>query len=273
MPVRSAPNPIDAVGSRHKPAGPDARIVSLVPSVTELLFSLGLGGNVVGRTAFCIHPKPAVRKVKSLGGTKRIDFKKLKAAKPTHVVVNVDENPKGMVEQIAATGAEIVVTHPIEVEDNVPLYRMLGAIFGRAAEAEALVAQFEGALADVERRAATLPNRNVLYLIWKDPWMTVSADTYIARMLARIRWQTMGHDPKRRYPEIALDEALLSQADVVLLSSEPFPFKDRHVAELAERFPAHAAKFRAIDGELVSWYGSRAIEGLRYLADLAEGRA
>lgn len=260
----------DAVGVRHAPAGPDARIVSLVPSVTELLFALDLGANLVGRTAFCIHPRPAVRKVKSLGGTKKIDFEKLRAANPTHAIVNVDENPKSMVDEIAATGAEIVVTHPIEVEDNVPLYRMLGAIFGRADEAEALVAQFESALADVDRRAAALPDRNVLYLIWKDPWMTVSADTYIARMLARIRWRTMSHDPERRYPEVALDEALLSRADIVLLSSEPFPFKDRHVAELAERFPAHAAKFRTVDGGLVSWYGSRAVEGLRYLADLAE---
>ena len=100
--------------------------------------------------------------------------------------------------------------------------------------------------------------------------MTVSADTYIARMLARIRWRTMGHDPKRRYPEVALDETLLAGADLILLSSEPFPFKQHHVAELAERFPAHAAKFRTIDGGLVSWYGSRAIEGLRYLADLAK---
>ena len=262
--------PADAVGVRHAPAGPDARIVSLVPSVTELLFALGLGANVVGRTAFCIHPKPAVRKVKSLGGTKKIDFAKLRVANPTHVVVNVDENPKGMVDEIAATGAEIVVTHPIEVEDNVALYRLLGAIFGRADEAEALVATFESALADVDRCAAALPERNVLYLIWKEPSMTVSADTYIARMLARIRWRTMGHDPKRRYPEVALDETLLAGADLILLSSEPFPFKQHHVAELAERFPAHAAKFRTIDGGLVSWYGSRAIEGLRYLADLAK---
>lgn len=261
---------IDAVGARHAPAGPDARIVSLVPSVTELLFALGLGTNVVGRTAFCVHPRPAVRKVKSLGGTKRIDFEKLKAANPTHVVVNVDENPKSMVNDIAATGAEVVVTHPIGVEDNVALYRLLGAIFDRPSEAEALVAKFQSALFDVDRRAATLIEKNVLYLIWKDPWMTVSADTYIARMLARVRWRTMCHDPARRYPEVALDENLLADADRVLLSSEPFPFKDRHLRELAERFPAHAAKFRPIDGELVSWYGSRAIEGLRYLADLAE---
>lgn len=263
----------DAVGVRHAPAGADARIVSLVPSVTELLFALGLGANLVGRTAFCVRPKSDVKKVKSLGGTKKIDFEKLRAARPTHVVVNVDENPKGMVEDIAATGAEIVVTHPIEVEDNVALYRLLGAIFGRAEAAEALAAQFESALADADRRAATLPERNVLYLIWKEPWMTVSADTYIARMLARVRWRTMGHDPGRRYPEVALDEKLLADADMVLLSSEPFPFKDRHIRELVERFPAHAAKFRPIDGGLVSWYGNRAIEGLRYLAERAESAA
>lgn len=260
---------VDAVGVRHRPAPPDARIVSLVPSVTELLFALGLGPNVVGRTAFCVHPRPAVKKVPSLGGTKKIDFDKLAAARPTHVVVNVDENPKSMVDRIADTGAEIVVTHPIDVEDNIPLYRTMGAVFGREAAAAGLVRDLETAMAEADAAAARLPRRDVLYLIWKDPWMTVSADTYISRMLAKVGWRTLGHDPGVRYPEVALDDATLERADLILLSSEPFPFKDRHARDLAAQFPAHAEKFMRIDGGLVSWYGSRAIDGVRYVAGLA----
>jgi ABC-type Fe3+-hydroxamate transport system substrate-binding protein len=254
---------------RHAPAGADARIVSLVPSVTELLFDLGLGAQVVGRTAFCVHPQPAVKKARSVGGTKQVNVEKLAGLKPTHVIVNVDENPKTMVEAIAALGPKIVVTHPIEVVDNVALYRLMGSLFGRAAEAEALVARFEERLAALQARAVSLPERRVLYLIWRAPWMTVSADTYIARMLALVHWRTLCHDPKVRYPTIALTEALLAETDLVLFSSEPFPFKEGHIQDFRAAFPAHAPKARAIDGQRVSWYGSRAILGLDYLADFA----
>jgi ABC-type Fe3+-hydroxamate transport system substrate-binding protein len=259
---------IDAAGVRHAPAE-DARIVSLVPSVTELLFDLGLGERVVGRTAFCVHPQPAVKKAKSVGGTKQVNFEKLKGLAPTHVIVNVDENPKAMVEAIAALGPTIVVTHPIEVEDNVALYRLMGGLFGRAAEAEALAARFEERLAALKERAAGWPERRVLYLIWREPWMTISADTYIARMLALVNWQTLAHDPKVRYPTIAMTDALLDAADWVLFSSEPFPFQERHIDEFRAAFPKHAHKARAIDGQRVSWYGSRAILGLDYIGDLA----
>jgi ABC-type Fe3+-hydroxamate transport system substrate-binding protein len=267
------PDPLtDAAGRRHAPAGADARVVSLVPSVTELLFDLGLGERVVGRTAFCVRPA-AAKKAKSVGGTKQVNFAKLAALRPSHVVVNVDENPKGMVEAIAATGPAVVVTHPIEVADNVKLYRLLGALFGRAAEAEALVARFAERLAALRARAAAWPEKRVLYMIWREPWMTVSADTYIARMLALANWRTLCHDPATRYPRIALTAALLADSDLVLFSSEPFPFQESHIEEFRRAFPAHAAKARPIDGQLVSWYGSRAIAGLDYLSDLAASLA
>lgn len=272
----ASPDPhtlIDAAGVSHRPAGADARIVSLVPSVTELLFDLGFGAQVVGRTAFCVHPAPAVKKVKSVGGTKQVNLEKLAGLAPTHVIVNVDENPKAMVAAIAALGPTIVVTHPIEVTDNVALYRLLGGLFGHTAEAETLVARFEERLAALRARAAGWPERRVLYLIWRDPWMTVSADTYIARLLALVNWQTLAHDPRVRYPTIELGEALLGQADLVLFSSEPFPFKERHIEEFRAAFPKHAHKAQPIDGQRVSWYGSRAILGLDYLGDLAASLA
>jgi len=259
----------DAAGTAHAPAGDGARIVSLVPSITELLFDLGLEGALVGRTAFCVHPVERIRSVRSVGGTKQVNFEKLRRAAPTHVIVNIDETPRDLAEEIAGMGITVVVTHPIEVRDNIALYRLMGAVFGRTAEAEALTAEFEGAYAEVRRVAEALSERRVLYLIWKEPWMTVSADTYIARMLALIRWTTIGHDPDIRYPAIEMSDVLLRGTDLVLFSSEPFPFTDRHVAEFAETFPDHAAKAHMIDAQMTSWYGSRAVAGLRYLGALA----
>jgi len=175
--------PRDAVGVRHPPA-PHARIVSLVPSLTELLFDLGLGASLVGRTAYCVHPVPAVRKIPAIGGTKRANLKKLLARAPTHALVNVDETPKALADCLADAGVSVVVTHPIAVDDNLEIYRLLGSIFCREAEAAALGDRFRKRRRSLGERAQFLPERRVLYLIWKRPWMTISADTYVSNMLA-----------------------------------------------------------------------------------------
>ena len=259
---------IDAIGTRHTPA-PEARIISLVPSLTELLFDLGLGSQVVGRTGWCVHPSPQVRQVKSLGGPKRINLRKFAALAPTHAVLNIDENPKEMSEQIARLGVCPVVTHPIAPEDNLALYRLFGGLFGREREAAALTERFAQASARLGMAAKTLPIRRVLYLIWMNPWMTVSADTYISRLLAAANWTTLGHDPNQRYPNIELDERRVAEADLILFATEPFPFQERHVAEFIRRFPGAAGKAHLVGGDMLSWYGSRAIPGLDYLRELA----
>jgi len=255
----------DAAGVRHEPA-PAARIVSLVPSLTELLFDLGLGDQVVGRTAFCIHPAGRVRAAKSVGGTKTVRLEKLRRLEPTHVLVNVDETPRALAQELAAEGWTVVVTHPIEVADNLPLYRLIGGLFDRVREAEELCRRFEDAHAALQQAAAAQPAQRVLYLIWKDPWMTVSRDTYVSRMLALAGLHTLPAVSEARYPVIALDEALLEACEQILFATEPFPFGERHLDQFRARRPAHADKARLIDGEMVSWYGSRAIAGLAYLA-------
>jgi ABC-type Fe3+-hydroxamate transport system substrate-binding protein len=260
---------VDAAGVRHRPAGANPRIVSLVPSITETLFALGLEEAVVGRTAFCVHPKGRVKRAKSVGGTKRVNRGKLEALAPTHVIVNVDETPRALADELAAAGYGVVVTHPIEIEDNLGLYRLLGGLFGRDAEAEALSRAFVAEAEALAEVAADLAERRVLYLIWKEPWMTVSPDTYIARMLARIRWRTIAGDPKVRYPEVAMDAALLAETDLVLFSTEPFPFAESHLEAFRDAHPQHAGKAMLIDAEMISWYGSRAVRGLRYLRELA----
>lgn len=241
------------------PARP--RIVSLVPSITELLCDLGLAAELVGRTGFCVHPWETVRRIPKVGGTKDVKLERVRELRPTHVVVNVDENLREDAEAIAEF-AEVLVTHPTEPRDNLDLYRQMGAAFGREDGAERLCAEFEAAY---ERATAVeRPPRDVLYLIWREPWMTVAPETYIAQTLALFNWRTQPADAADRYPEIDL-AAFAGRVDRVLLSSEPYHFKEEHLEETGGLVPG--AEVSLIDGEMTSWYGSRAIQGLDYLVD------
>ena len=263
---------IDAVGNVHRRADANARIVSLVPSITELLFTLGLAGRVVGRTGFCIHPRDAVRDVPKVGGTKDVRLDALRALNPTHVIVNVDENELDTFETIREFVPNVIVTHPNAPLDNVVLYRMLGHIFGAEVRAEELAAELQRELAACT--ATTWSSERVLYLIWKDPWMAVASDTYIARTLACVGWNVIvepgGWAGAGRYPVISDIDAAAHAVDRVLLSSEPFMFRQRHVAELRNRLDMPVD---LLDGEMTSWYGSRAIRGLAYLRDFRTSRS
>jgi ABC-type Fe3+-hydroxamate transport system substrate-binding protein len=244
----------------------DPRIVCLVPSITELLCDLGLADQVVGRTGFCIHPWEVVREIPKVGGTKDVLMDRVRELEPTHVVVNVDENLKEDAETLATFVPHVVVTHPQEPRDNLALYRQMGETFGREAEAERMCERFEKAYA--RATAEIRPEQTVLYLIWRDPWMTIAPDTYIAQTLALFGWRNScrpegDKSSDDRYPEVDLAE--FGGVDRVLLSSEPFHFKEHHVAEVAGLVPG--AEVSLIDGEMTSWYGSRAIAGLDYLVE------
>jgi ABC-type Fe3+-hydroxamate transport system substrate-binding protein len=254
----------DAAGVVHEPADRDVRIVCLVPSITELVCDLGLASQLVGRTGFCIHPWETVRAIPKVGGTKDVKLDRIRELAPTHAIVNVDENRLEDVQAIAEFVPHIVVTHPLGPLDNLELYRLLGGIFGREDEAERLCGELSRALAEL--RAGQRSREDVLYLIWRDPWMAVSPDTYIARTLGLIGWRTHPLGCSERYPEVDLS-AYAGRIDRVLLSSEPYHFHERHLPEVAALVPE--ANVSLIDGEMVSWYGSRAISGVRYLAELA----
>lgn len=256
----------DAAGVRHAPARGAFRVVSLVPSLTELLCDLGLASQLVGRTGFCIHPRAVVRAIPKVGGTKSVDLSRLRELEPTHVIVNIDENEKPTVEEIARFVPHVVVTHPLHPRDNLALYRLLGGIFRRDAEADSLAHAFEQAWRETLRAATAFPRENVLYLIWKKPWMTVARDTYISATLAAVGWDTLPEASAERYPRLALQTALAHDVRLVLLSSEPYRFRERDIAEVESEAPLHV-KVSLIDGEMTSWYGSRAIAGLAYLAD------
>ena len=206
----------DAAGTLHAPAPGGARIVSLVPSVTELLFEIGVGSRVVGRTPFCVHPREGVAKVPRVGGTKTPRLDRIRALQPTHVIVNVDENRREDADALAEFVPNVIVTHPLGPRDNPALYRLIGGIFASGDATQRLCHAFEQAVAALQSAARGFPQRRVLYLIWREPWMTVSRDTYVSRTLALVNFLTAGHDPCRRYPELALTTELLDAVDLVL---------------------------------------------------------
>jgi len=262
----------DNAGTLHPFAGPAARIVSLVPSLTDLLFAMGLGHQVVGRTRFCIHPSPDVDSVPVVGGTKSVDAGKIRSTGATHILVNIDETPKPVADELMSHGLRVVVTHPNAVEDNLALYQLMAGLFGHQAEADRLGQALDRALGGIRKAAPQLSCRRVLYLIWQKPWMTVSRDTYIANVLGLVNWQTVGHDPAIRYPVIGEMSVTLQNTDLVLFSSEPFPFTEHHRTAFHRQFPRFPGQSALIDAEMVSWYGSRAIPGITYLHHFAENR-
>ncbi len=277
----AAMNLTDAIGTTHHVAS-EARIVSLVPSITELLCTLGLAPQLVGRTGFCIHPAEVVAGIAKVGGTKDVNIDKIRKLAPTHLIVNIDENEKPTVDLLAQFIPHIVVTHPSTPRDNLALARLMGAIFNASAAAEAWCAQFEQAYAALQaaqaaraaaraeagRTAAAAASRTVLYCIWQDPWMSVGQGTYIANMLAEIGWQLPTFDSQARYPVFTWSDALVAQIDMVLLSSEPYRFTQQHVDALEKQI---GKPVQLVDGEMMSWYGSRAVAGVNYLRELAEG--
>ena len=259
----------DAIGRPHARFANPARlrIACLVPSITETLFALGLGDQVVARTGFCIHPEPAVRDVPKVGGTKDVNIARLIDTEPTHVIVNIDENRKADVDHLRKVIPNIVVTHPMVPDDNIAMFRLLGHIFSADEAANRLANELAIALAGARAIGAQSPPQTVLYAIWKNPWMTISRDTYVSAMLETVGWKTLPVQAKKRYPEMSVDDSVWRDAERIFLSSEPYSFGDEHISELRGTMEL-TQPIELIDGEYVSWYGVRAIAGLNYLADL-----
>ncbi len=264
------------------------RIVSLVPSLTELVVELGLGDYLVGRTGFCIHPVGVVERITKVGGTKAVNIDKIRALAPSHVLVNVDENNLPTVQSLRAFVPHVVVTHPQRPADNLALIDQLVGVFRPHLAANwtaentlfnrgnALQAQISQRIEVLRKPQAQHAACAVLYLIWRDPWMTVAQDTYISQMLDLIGWSTLpavtGGDGLNtpgatRYPVLRGDEVWLAKVQRVLLSSEPYSFGPAHVHEVQAWLPH--TKVQLVDGEMLSWYGSRAVAGLDYLRTLS----
>jgi ABC-type Fe3+-hydroxamate transport system substrate-binding protein len=250
------------------------RIACLVPSITELLFALGLGPAMVARTGYCVHPASGVAAVPKVGGTKDVNLAKLRRLAPSHAIVNVDENRLEVATALRQFVPDVIVTHPCGPQDVPALIEQIARAFadvpGVAERAEALAAAVRSELARTyEGDRSTC---QVLYLIWRDPWMTVARDTYISRLLACVGWHTCpdltgGPQGAARYPSLRGDEPWLQNVQEVLLSSEPYAFGAEHVAVAQALCPQ--ARVRLVDGERLSWYGVRTVDGLRYARELA----
>jgi ABC-type Fe3+-hydroxamate transport system substrate-binding protein len=239
------------------------RIVSLVPSATETLFELGAGGRLVGRTRYCVHPQGAVEELPSVGGTKDPDGAAIEALRPDLIVVNAEENVPAQFPALEAI-APLHEATPRTVDEALDDLAGLARRVGCAAAGRRLVEEI--ALQRRRARAAAAERRpfRYAYLIWRQPWMTINGDTYVAALLAEVGGQNVFADRGARYPEITLDELLAARPDRVLLASEPYPFAAGHAGELGPL----AGCARLVDGELLCWHGSRMAAAFPYLTTL-----
>ena len=235
------------------------KVVSLVPSITEALFDLGLTENeIVGRTKFCIHPKEKVKNVEIIGGTKNLNLEKIKSLQPDIILANKEENVKEQVEDLMKD-FRVMVTNVENIEDNYYLLKTLGNLFNKEEKAQ----QYNLKIYDVLQNSKINSPVKAAYLIWKNPYMTVGSDTFIDKVLQEIGFGNLFKDQKR-YPEIQAED--LAGADVIMLSSEPFPFKEKHILELKEIYPDK--KIMIVDGEAFSWYGTHIAKCEDYFKEL-----
>ncbi len=237
------------------------RIISLVPSITETLFDFGLNPDqIVGRTKFCIHPEEKIKSVEMIGGTKNLNIEKIKALKPDLIIGNKEENTKEQVE-ILMKEFKVWITDIQNLEDNRNFISELGYILQQQTVAEKINYETEEIFSEFEienRRKAT-------YLIWKNPYMTVGSDTFIHEIMEKLGFENIFRN-QLRYPAITSDE--LQNADYILLSSEPFPFREKHAEELKKILPE--TKIILVDGEAFSWFGSRPSKSGAYYRSLLE---
>jgi len=235
------------------------KIISLVPSITEALFDLGVTENeIVGRTKFCIHPEDKVKNVEIIGGTKSLNIEKIKSLQPDFILANKEENVKEQVE-ILMKDFKVIVYNTETIEDNYYLVKNLGLLFNKEERAQI----FNLKIYDVLNGAKIHTKIKTAYLMWKNPYMTVGSDTFIHNVLSEIGFDNIFKN-QTRYPEIQVED--LAEADVIMLSSEPFPFKEKHIAELKEFYPEK--KMIIVDGEAFSWYGTHIAKCENYFNEL-----
>jgi iron complex transport system substrate-binding protein len=243
------------------------RIVSIVPSQTELLYDLGLEERIVGITKFCVHPYHFKSTKKIVGGTKKVDYDKIRALDPDIIICNKEENTLEMVIELQKI-CTVWVTNIITLEDNLQMIADFGILFNCRTEAQKWQDKINFAYSDFQTFIKDTPIRKAAYFIWKNPWMVAGSNNFINEMLQLNHFRNIYED-KGRYPEIELKKLRLEgDPDVVLLSSEPFPFKEEDAFEIG-RFTNHA-KTVFVDGELFSWYGSRILKAFPYFKKLQE---
>ncbi len=254
----------DQLGRRVAVPLPARRIVSLVPSQTELLFDLGLGAKVVGATKFCIHPAEARSQATVVGGTKNFDFEKIAALKPDLIIGNKEENYQAGIEQLAAR-YPVWLSDISTLPEALDMIRRVGFIAGAKDQAAAMAAEIDASFAVLALAAAAAPPTSVAYFIWRKPYMVAATGTFIDDMLHRAGFVN-AFAGRARYPEISAEDLIAAAPARIFLSSEPYPFAEKHLAEFQALCPA--ARVEIVDGELFSWYGSRLRQSAAYFNQL-----
>ncbi len=239
-----------------------SRIVSLVPSQTELLVDLGLRKSIVGITKFCVHPTDLKNEKTIVGGTKKVNYDKIKALSPDFIICNKEENTEEMVLQLEYI-APVWISDIKTIPESLLMITQLGEIFEVAEKASQIISKIEIELCELHKIVENLRTRKVIYLIWKDPYMAAGKNTFIDALLQVNNFQNVIDSEASRYPEIGNKE--FKNADLIFLSTEPYPFKKKDVLKMNAEFET---EIKLVDGEFFSWYGSRLMKSLNYFKTL-----
>lgn len=242
---------------------PPRRIISLVPSQTELLFDLGLDEEVVGITKFCIHPESWFRKKTRIGGTKQFDFGKIETLQPDLIIGNKEENEEQQIRRLQKQ-YPVWMSDIKDLSGALEMIRSIGDLTNRSERASEICTSIANGFDELRTSLATVRSRKVAYLIWKDPYMAAGADTFIDAMLRNLQLENIFR--QGRYPETTLTELQHLQPELMLLSSEPYPFKQKHLDEIQSALPD--TRVLLVDGEMFSWYGSRLLKSPQYFREL-----
>ncbi|KGO78855.1 iron ABC transporter [Flavobacterium beibuense F44-8] len=242
------------------------RIVSIVPSQTELLYDLGLEDKIVGITKFCVHPYHLKQTKRIIGGTKRVHYEKIKALEPDIIIANKEENTPEIVERLSEI-APVWVSDIITIEDNIKMIEELGKIFSVRTKAQHWVDKINHGYTDFKKFMEGRPFKRSAYFIWKNPYMVAGGNNFINEMLKLNHFTNIYEDREGRYPEIIVQKMRIQgDPEVIFLSSEPYPFKDEDAFELGRH--THHAQTIFVDGEMFSWYGSRIVKAFDYFKQL-----
>lgn len=243
---------------------PPKRIISLVPSQTELLFDLGLDQEIVGLTKFCIHPIEKFAGRTKVGGTKKLNVDLIRSLKPDLIIGNKEENEQGQIEELMAE-FPVWMSDIYTLEDAKQTIIQIGELVDRQPEASYLNFLIHAGFTDLQTLALQQGiDKTVAYLIWREPYMLAGKDTFIDDVLTLNGLRNVIRLP--RYPHLELTELQALKPDLIFLSSEPYPFKEKHMDEIRNAIPE--AKVMLVDGEMFSWYGSRLVKAVQYLFQL-----
>ncbi|MCE9594551.1 MAG: helical backbone metal receptor [Planctomycetes bacterium] len=244
------------------------RLVSLCPSLTELVFALERGEELVGVTEWCVHPADRVAGIEKVGGTKDPEVARIVELRPDLVLMNDEENRLEDADALRAAGVRIASSMPRTLDETAAMVRSIGAELDARDGAERIAVDIETRAARVRRHARGAPTVRFAYLIWRKPWMSVSSDTFASRLLELAGGLNVFGASATRYPEITPTELGAAQPDAVWLCTEPFPFQERHADELARESGIERSRFSIADGEYLSWHGSRTPAGIDYAESL-----